>query len=72
MLAFVIFLTGYTLSQFYRSFLAVIAPELSAELHLTASDLGHISAAWFAAFALVQFPVGAALDRHGPRRTGRW
>lgn len=67
--AFVIFLIGYVLSQFYRSFLAVIAPELSAELHLTPLDLGNISASWFAAFALVQFPVGAALDRHGPRIT---
>lgn len=69
MLAFVVFLIGYTLSQFYRSFLAVIAPELSAELHLSATDLGHISACWFAAFALAQFPVGAALDKYGPRRT---
>lgn len=67
--AFLTFLTGYVLSQFYRSFLAVIAPELSAELHLTSADLGNISACWFAAFAIVQFPVGAALDRHGPRRT---
>lgn len=44
MLAFLVFLIGYTLSQFYRSFLAVIAPELSAELHLSATDLGNISA----------------------------
>ena len=67
--AFIIFLIGYVLSQFYRSFLAVIAPELSAELHLTPQDLGNILACWFAAFAVVQFPVGAALDKHGPRRT---
>jgi MFS family permease len=69
MTTFLVLLTGYILSQFYRSFLAVIAPELSAELHLSATDLGNISAAWFAAFALVQFVVGAALDRIGPRRT---
>jgi len=69
MLTFVVFLTGYILSQFYRSFLAVVAPEISAELHLTATDLGNISAAWFATFALAQFPVGAALDGIGPRRT---
>lgn len=66
---FLVFLAGYILSQFYRSFLAVIAPELSAELNLTAADLGNISACWFAAFAIVQFAVGAALDKHGPRRT---
>ena len=69
MTTFLVLLTGYILSQFYRSFLAVIAPELSAELHLSATDLGNISAAWFAAFALVQFAVGAALDRIGPKRT---
>ncbi|MCB1484485.1 MAG: MFS transporter [Hyphomicrobiaceae bacterium] len=69
MLAFIVFLIGYTLSQFYRSFLAVIAPELSSQLHLTATDLGNISACWFATFALSQFVVGAALDKQGPRRT---
>ena len=52
MTTFLVLLTGYILSQFYRSFLAVIAPELSAELQLSATDLGYISAAWFAAFAL--------------------
>ncbi len=58
MLAFIVFLIGYTLSQFYRSFLAVIAPELSAQLQLSATDLGNISACWFATFALSQFFVG--------------
>lgn len=67
--AFAVFLAGYMLSQFFRSFLAVIAPDLSAELSLSAADLGIVSGAWFAAFALAQFPVGWALDRIGPRRT---
>ena len=62
-------MTGYLLSQFFRAFLAVIAPELSAELSLSATGLGNISAAWFATFALAQFPIGVALDRIGPRRT---
>jgi MFS family permease len=66
---FLVFLLAYTISQFYRSFLAVIAPELSAELALTPADLGTISGVWFAAFALAQFPVGYALDRYGPRRS---
>ena len=69
MLAFLAFLVGYALSQFFRSFLAVIAPELAHELTLSAADLGNISAAWFAGFALAQFAVGIALDRIGPRRT---
>jgi sugar phosphate permease len=66
---FLVFLLAYTLSQFFRSFLAVIAPELSVELGLSPGDLGVMSATWFAAFAIAQFPVGWALDRFGPRRT---
>ena len=69
MTTFLVLLTGYILSQFYRSFLAVVAPELSAELHLSATDLGYISAAWFAAFAIAQFVVGGSLDKIGPKRT---
>jgi nitrate/nitrite transporter NarK len=66
---FLVFLLAYTMSQFFRSFLAVIAPELTVELNLSPGDLGLMSAAWFAAFAVAQFPVGWALDRFGPRRT---
>ncbi len=69
MQTFLIFLIAYTLSQFFRSFLAVIAPELARELVLSPADLGNISAIWFVVFALAQFPVGIALDRIGPRRT---
>jgi len=61
---------GYVLSQFYRSFLAVLAPQLQAEIGMSASQMSVALGAWFVAFALMQFPVGAALDRFGPRRTG--
>lgn len=69
MTLFLVFLAGYTLSQFYRSFVAVIAPELAADLGLGPADLANVSAAWFLVFALAQLPVGVALDRIGPRRT---
>lgn len=62
-------LAGYLLSQFYRSFLAVIAPELAVDVGLDGRGLGTVSAAFFAAFAVVQLPIGAALDRFGARRT---
>ncbi len=62
-------LVGYLLSQFYRSFLAVIAPELAVDVGLDGRGLGMVSAAFFGAFALVQLPIGAALDRYGARRT---
>lgn len=57
------------LSQFFRSFLAVIAPELATDLALDPQILGNLQAAWLIAFSLMQFPVGFALDRIGPRRT---
>lgn len=60
---------GYMLSQFYRAFLAVLAPTLRDQLGATAGDLALSSGLWFIAFALMQLPVGAALDRWGPRRT---
>lgn len=69
LLLFAAFLFAYVLSQFFRAFLAVIAPTLSAELLLTPADLANMSAAWFAVFAFAQFPLGVALDRLGPRRT---
>ncbi|TRW98861.1 MFS transporter [Paracoccus sp. M683] len=60
---------GYTLSQFYRAFLAVLSPVLGQELGATADDLALSSGMWFIAFAAMQVPVGWALDHIGPRRT---
>ena len=65
-------IVAYVLSQFYRVFLAVLSPTLAAELGVGASALGWASAAWFIAFALMQIPLGLALDRIGPRRTAGW
>lgn len=60
---------GYLLSQFYRSFLAVLAGLLQADVGVTADDLALSSGLWFLVFAAMQLPVGWALDRFGPRRT---
>ena len=60
---------GYVLSQFYRSFMAVLTPVLTGELGMTKVELSAASGAWFIAFALMQFAVGVSLDRLGPRRT---
>lgn len=65
----VVLTLGYALSQFYRAFLAVLAPMLQAELGATAEDLAFASGMWFATFAIAQLPVGHALDTVGPRRT---
>jgi predicted MFS family arabinose efflux permease len=60
---------AYVLSQFYRAFLAVMTPVLAADIGTTAEDLASASGLWFLAFALMQLPVGSALDRVGPRLT---
>lgn len=59
---------AYLLSQFYRSFLPVLTPALTAELGVDAADLSRAAGAWFVAFAAMQAPAGLALDLSGPRR----
>lgn len=69
-MAGIVFLAlGYVLSQFYRSFLAVLSPILSSDLNMETSELSTASGIWFILFALAQFPVGISLDKYGPRRT---
>ena len=58
----------YIVSQFLRNSVGVIAPDLAAELGLSAAEIGTLSSAFFLAFAAVQLPLGKALDRFGPRR----
>lgn len=60
---------SYVLSQFFRSFLAVLAEVLERDLGAMPDDLATASGVWFLVFAAMQIPVGAALDRVGPRRT---
>ncbi len=65
-----VFLTlAYVLSQFYRAFLAVLSPVLGRDLGATAADSSLASGLWFGAFAVMQIPVGWALDNIGPRWT---
>lgn len=63
---------AYVLSQFFRAFLAVLTGPLETELGITPDVLATASGYWFLAFALMQLPVGKALDTLGPRRTGGW
>jgi MFS family permease len=62
------FACGYLLSYLLRAVNAVVAPDLVAELHLTAAELGLLTAAYLGAFCLFQLPLGVLLDRYGPRR----
>ena len=55
-------------SMFYRSTSAMIASELMRDLHLSAEDLGLLSSVFFYAFAVIQIPMGAAMDTFGAKR----
>jgi predicted MFS family arabinose efflux permease len=59
---------GYYLSYLYRTVNAVISPQLSAEIGLSATDLGLLTSVYFITFAAFQIPLGVLLDRYGPRR----
>jgi MFS family permease len=65
---FLPFALGHYLSSLLRNVNAVLAPQLVGALALTPGQLGLLTSAFFFAFALVQLPVGIALDRYGPRR----
>lgn len=65
----VVLVLAYVLSQFYRAFLAVLAPQLAIDIGAGAELLSQASGLWFLTFAAMQVPVGWALDHVGPRRT---
>lgn len=56
------------LNQANRSLVATIGPLLALEFGLSASGLGLLAAVFFASYALVQLPIGIALDLYGARR----
>ncbi|MDZ7829381.1 MAG: MFS transporter [Halofilum sp. (in: g-proteobacteria)] len=57
-----------TCPYLFRSVNAVTAPNLVADTGITADELGFLTATYMGAFALLQLPLGIALDRFGPRR----
>lgn len=65
---FLPFALGHYLSSLLRTVNAVLAPQLVGSLALSSGQLGLLTSAFFFSFALVQLPVGIALDRYGPRK----
>lgn len=62
------FAAGYYLGYVYRTINALISGPLISEFGLSAADLGVLTAALFLTFGAIQLPLGAWLDRFGPRR----
>lgn len=65
---FLAFALAYFFSTLVRAITATLAPVLRTEMDLQASDLGLLAGGYFLGFALTQLPLGAWLDRFGPRR----
>lgn len=57
----------YILVYFYRVSLAVVAGDISRELHLTPEQLGNLSGVLFYVYAVAQLPLGPLIDRFGSR-----
>lgn len=57
----------YILAYFYRVSLAVVAGDISRELHLTPEQLGTLSGVLFYVYAAAQLPLGPMIDRLGSR-----
>ena len=58
---------AYLLSQFFRSFLAVLSSVLASDIGAQPDDLAYALGLLFIVFAVMQIPVGWGLDRIGPR-----
>ena len=65
---FLAFAFAYFLSALLRAVTATLAPVFSAEMGLAAGQLGLLGGAYFLGFALMQLPLGSALDRWGAKR----
>ena len=66
--AFLVFAFAYFLSTLVRGITATLSPTLTEEFTLHARDLGLLGGGYFLGFALTQLPMGAWLDRYGPKR----
>ena len=64
---FLAFALAYFFSALVRAITATLAPTLTSEFALNARDLGLLAGGFFFGFAATQLPLGAWLDRHGPK-----
>lgn len=65
---FLAFALAYFISALLRAVTATLSPVLTAEFNLHARDLGLLAGGYFLGFAAMQLPLGAWLDRHGPKK----
>jgi len=68
MVVFLAFAAAYFCSTLIRAITATLSPVLTPEFSLHARDLGLLAGGYFLGFAATQLPLGAWLDRYGPKR----
>jgi len=67
-MVFLAFAAAYFCSALVRAITATLSPVLTQDFSLHARDLGLLAGGYFLGFAATQLPLGAWLDRHGPKR----
>ena len=68
-LMLLVLISGFALSQAFRTSAAIVAPALSQAFALSPQQLGLFAAAFHFSFAGLQLFMGMAIDVYGPRRT---
>lgn len=66
---FIPFALAFFMSCLLRTINSVLSPTFIDTFHMSASNLGMMTSAYFLSFAIAQIPLGVCLDRYGPGRT---
>jgi predicted MFS family arabinose efflux permease len=67
-LIFVPFVAAFFISHYCRVIMSTLATRLRHDLGLDTMSLGVLASVYFLVTAVMQAPVGIAIDRYGPRR----
>ena len=59
---------GYTVSQFLRTSIGVLSPNMMNDFNINPNDMGLLGGVFFLSFAIFQIPAGILIDRFGPRK----
>ena len=59
---------GYTVSQFLRTSLGVLSPNLMYDFNINPNNMGLLGGVFFLSFAIFQIPAGILIDKYGPRK----
>ncbi len=64
----IVLCAGYTVSQFLRTSIGVLSPNLMYDFNINPNNMGLLGGVFFLSFAVFQIPGGILIDRYGPRK----